>query len=71
MTYFEMDYRKCQPKPQRHQLSIDFEITAEQVFETLEIADINIKTTGSPKMVEPIVNSNVGNNFHHQNVPHP
>ena len=29
MTSFEMDYRKFQRNPKRHQISIDFEITME------------------------------------------
>ena len=32
MKYFGMDYRNFEHNPQRLQLSIDFEITMEQVF---------------------------------------
>ena len=39
----------------------------EQVFETLEIADIGITNTSAPTMVETIFNRNFVNTFHHQN----
>ena len=67
LTSFEIYYRKFERKPQRHQLSIEFDVTMEQVFETLEIADIDMTNTSSPTMVETIFNRNFVNTFHHQN----
>ena len=45
MTSFQIDYVKLEHKPQQHQLSVAFEITIEQVFETLETAGIYMKKT--------------------------
>ena len=66
MTYNEMYHRKFERNPQRRQLSIHFETTMEQVFETLETANIDTTTIYSPNMVKPIVNRNFENTFHHQ-----
>ena len=69
MTYFEMDYRNFDGKPQRHQLSIDFKTIIEKCFENHETSDIDTTTTVSPNMVEPMVNRNFGNTFHRKNGP--
>ena len=69
MTYFEMDYRKIERKPQRHQLYVYFEITMEQIFEILEAEDIETTTTSYPNMIEPIFNRIFGNTFQYQNGP--
>ena len=39
----------------------------EQVFETLETADIDMLTTIHPTMVDTIVNRNFGTTFYHPN----
>ena len=42
MTPFELYYIKCEPLSQRHQLSTIFYSTIEEVFETLETADVDM-----------------------------
>ena len=59
MTLFDLYYRKFEHLPQRHQLSTTFQFKIEEVFETIEIEDVDIKTDHS--MIEPIVNRNFGN----------
>ena len=54
MTPFELYYIKCEPLSQRHQLSTIFYSTIEEVFETLETADVDMTTVYS--IIEPIVN---------------
>ena len=66
MTTFEIEYRKFELIPQRHQLSTILNSTIEELFETLETEDVDIST--SHYMIEPIVNWNIGNKFHHHNV---
>ena len=65
-TTFELDYRKIERNPHRHQLSTTFYFTIEEVFETPEVEDVDRSTSYS--MIYDIVNRNCGNNFHHQNV---
>ena len=65
MNTFEIYYRKFQRLSQTHQLSTTFHFTIEEVFETLDTANIEISTTNS--IVDPILNRNFGNTFHHQN----
>ena len=43
--------------------------TMANFFETIETEQINTETTSPPNMVEPSVNRNFENNFHHQNGP--
>ena len=42
MTPFELDYRKFERQPQSQQLSLTFTKTFEEIFETLDTADIDI-----------------------------
>ena len=67
MTTSELDYRNFERIPQRHQLSTIFHSTIEEVFETLETADVDISTAHF--IIEPIVNRNFVNTFHHHNGP--
>ena len=67
MTPFDLYYRKFERHPQIQKLSITFTPTIEEVFETLETADIDM--TPSQLIIEPIVNLNFGNKFQHQNGP--
>ena len=67
MTYFDIYHRKFELKPQRHKLLIEFEITTEQVFETLERAYIETKAESYPNMMEPIFKRNFWNPFNHKN----
>ena len=64
-----MDYREFEQNPSIQQLYIDFEITTEQLFETLKAENIDMTTTSYPNMVDSISIINFGNTFHHQNVP--
>ena len=45
MTTFKLDYRKFERLPQSHKLSTTFTSTIEEVFETLEKADIDTTTS--------------------------
>ena len=47
MNKFEINYRNVEQKPQINQLSTTFYFTIEEVFETLEIADVNTPTDHS------------------------
>ena len=67
MTTIEIYYRKFEHLPQKHQLSTIFNSTIEEVFETLETADIDMSTDHS--MIEPTVNRYFVNTLHHQNGP--
>ena len=69
MTTFELEYRKFERKSQEHKLSNKFQFTTEEVFETLDIVYINARTAHYSTIIEPIVNKNYGNTFHHQNIP--
>ena len=63
MTQFELNDRKFECLPQSHQLSTTCTPTIEEVFETLETANIDMKSSHS--MIEPIANQNFGNTFQH------
>ena len=67
MTKFELEYRKFKLDPHIHQLSTIFQFTIEEVLETLEVADLDMKTTHYSTMIEPIFNRNFGNEFHKHN----
>ena len=67
MNYFEIYHRNFEQNPQRHQIPIDFEITTEKLFETLETAGIGMSTTSSPNVIETIFNRKLVYTFHHQN----
>ena len=67
MNPFELYYRMFEPHTQRQQLSLTFTPKIEEIFETLETADIY--TTPSHSIIETIFNRNFGNRFQHQNVP--
>ena len=69
MTLFELDYIIFENKPERHQLKNTFPLTIEEVFETLEIADVEMTTTRSSKIIEPIFNRNCFNTFYHHYGP--
>ena len=64
-TNFELDYRRFERLPQRHQLSTIFNSAIEEVFETLETSDKEISTAHS--IIEPTAKRNFGNIFQHQN----
>ena len=65
MTPYELRYKKLEYIPQIHQLSTTFISTIEEVFENLDTVEIGM--TSSNSIIEPIVNSNFGNKFQHQN----
>ena len=67
MTPFELDYRKFEYHSQSQKLSMTFTPIIEEVFKTLETADIDM--TPSHSMIEPIVNRNFGNTLQYQNGP--
>ena len=67
LTTFGLYCRNFEQLPQRHRLSAIFQSKIEEVFVTLETADVDMST--SHFMIEPIFNQNVGNTFHHQNLP--
>ena len=67
MNTFEQYYRKFERLPQRHQISTICSSTVEEVFETPEIADVDMSTDHS--IIEPIVKWNFVNTFQHQNGP--
>ena len=54
-------------KTQRNQLFIKLTPKMEEIFETLETADIDMNTPHS--IIEPIVNRNFGYIFQHHNGP--
>ena len=65
MNNFELDYGKFECLAQRNQLSTIIHSAIEELFETLETADLDMSTDHS--IIETIVNRNFGNKFHHQN----
>ena len=67
MNTFELDCIKFEILTKRHQLSTIFQSTIEEVFETLEKENLDLSTSHS--IIEPIVNQDYGNTFHHQNGP--
>ena len=67
MTSYEIDYIRFERQPQSEQISLTFTPKMEEIFETLETADIDMNPSHS--IIEPIVNRNVGNPFRHQNRP--
>ena len=67
MNTFELDYRYSEWPPKRHKLSTIFQSTIEEVFEILEKENLDLSTSDS--IIEPIVNQDYGNTFHHQNGP--
>ena len=56
-------------KPHRHQLNNKFTLTIKEVFETIEATFNDMKTSNYSNMIEPIVDRNFFNTFHHQNGP--
>ena len=67
MTSFEIDFRMFERQPHSDQLSITFTLSMEYIFETLETADVDMNPPHS--IIEPIVNRNFENTFHHHNLP--
>ena len=67
MAPFELDYRRFERLPQIHKIFTIFTSTIEEVFETLETADLDIPTSHS--IIEPTVNRNFDNTFQHHNGP--
>ena len=67
MTPFELDNRNFERLTQSHQLSTTSTLTTEELFETIQTADVYMPSHHS--MIEPIVNQNFGNKFQHQNGP--
>ena len=67
MTSFEIYFIIFESQPQSNKLSIIFAPSIELIFGTLETAEIYMNPSHS--MIEPIVNRNFGNIFHHQNGP--
>ena len=67
MTPFELYYRRFERLPQIQQLSITFNPTIEEVFETLDKTYIH--TTSSHSIIETIVNQISCNTFQHHNGP--
>ena len=51
--------------PQSDQIKHTFDKSIEHTFETLDTAEIYMNTYHS--MIEPIINRNFGNTFHHHN----
>ena len=67
MTTFELEYITFEQNTLRHQLSTTFLFTIEEVFETLNTAYVYMST--AHYFIDPFVNRNFGNTFHHRNVP--
>ena len=67
MAYFELDFRGFERQPQSEQISITFTPSMENIFETLETADVDMNPSQS--IIGPIVNRNFLNTLHHQNGP--
>ena len=65
MTTFELGYINFECLSQSQKLYTTFTSKIEEVFETLETSDIDIKSPHS--MIEPIVNHNFLNTFQHHN----
>ena len=64
MNKFEMEYKTFKWLPQKYQLTNTFHFTIEEVFETLETADVDISKAHS--IIDPIVNIDLVNSFQHQ-----
>ena len=69
MTSFELEYRKIEGNPYRHQLNNIFPFIMEEFLETLEAADAELIKTRSPDIIELLFNRNFGNIFHYQKLP--
>ena len=67
MNSFKLNFRRFERHPQSDQLFIIFTHSIELIFLTLETALIDMNPLHS--MIDPIVNKNFGNKFHHQNGP--
>ena len=67
MNSFELQFRRFERQPQRDQLSNIFTPKIEEIFETLETADIEINPSHS--MIETIINRNFVNTFQNHNGP--
>ena len=67
MTPFELYYRRFERHPKIQQLSLTFTPKIEEMFETIEIVEIDM--TLSHSIIEPIVNRNFDNTFQHKNEP--
>ena len=67
MTPYELDYIICERQPQIKQLPLTLTPKMEEISETLETAYIDMIPSHSS--IEPIVKSNFGNTFQHQNGP--
>ena len=59
MNKFDLECRKFERLPQRHQISTTVHFTIEEVFETLESVDIYMSKYHS--MIDPVVNKNFEN----------
>ena len=64
MNSFQLEHIKFNRKPQRNQTSNKLTFSMEEVFETPETEDVDMKTTCFTKMIELIANENFGNTFH-------
>ena len=64
---FKLEYIPFECKPQRNQLSNTFQFTIEEVFETLETADVYMTPAHYSTLIKSIVNRSFGNTFHHHN----
>ena len=69
ISTIELENRQFECNSQRHQLSNTFQFTIEEMFETLETADVYITTANYSTLIETIVNRNFGNTFHFHNGP--
>ena len=67
MNTFELGCKQFERKLHLNQLCNTFQLTIEEVFETLETADVDITTAHDSNVIGTIVNRNFGNNFNHQN----
>ena len=67
MTILEQEDRKYEENRQWYHPSTKFHFTIEEVFETLDTADVEM--SAAHFMIEPIVNRNICNTFHQHNRP--
>ena len=67
ITIFEPEYRNFEQLPQRYQLSTTFHFTIEEIFGTLETANLDMSKPHS--VIDPIVNRKFGNILHRYNGP--
>ena len=67
MTSFEIPFRLFECHPQSYQLKHTFIHSIELIFKHMDIVDIDMNPY--QLMIDPIVNRNFGNTFHHQNGP--